>query len=77
MEAEFDVRLITAMMIAIAFLSPFHAMAYVGPGIGAGTIGVILGIIGSLLVALFAVLWYPIKRLLKKIKMSNSQDTTL
>lgn len=43
-------------------------MAYVGPGLGAGTITVLLGILGSIFVAIFAFLWYPFKRLIKKVK---------
>lgn len=39
-------------------------MAYVGPGLGFGTIAAILGVIFSILLAIFAVVWYPIKRLL-------------
>jgi len=62
--------------IFLFILPPTYAMAYVGPGLGVGTIGVVLGVIGSIFVALFAVLWYPIKRFLKKIKKPDRQDTT-
>ena len=48
------------MMLAISI----PAQAYVGPGLGAGVLGVILGLLGSILLALFAVFWYPIKRAL-------------
>jgi len=41
------------------------ALAYIGPGLGAGAVGVVVGIITSVFLALFAVLWYPIKRLFK------------
>lgn len=44
------------------------AQAYVGPGLGAGTIGVVLGILGAIFVALFGILYYPVKRRLKKRK---------
>ena len=50
---------------------PQIANAYVGPGLGAGTIGVILGIIGSIFIAIFAIVWYPLKRLLKKNKQKK------
>ena len=50
---------------------PQIAHAYVGPGLGAGTIGVILGIIGSIFIAIFAIVWYPLKRLLKKNKQKK------
>lgn len=49
------------------------AQAYIGPGIGAGTIGVVLGVIGSVFVALFANLWYPLKRLLKRRKAARGR----
>ena len=39
-------------------------LAYVGPGLGLGAIAAILGIILSVFLAIFAVAWYPIKRLL-------------
>jgi hypothetical protein len=41
------------------------AAAYVGPGLGAGSIAVVLGIIGSLLLAIVGLVWYPLKRLIK------------
>lgn len=50
---------------------PAESYAYIGPGLGAGTIGVIIGILVSILLALFAIFWYPIKRLFKKNKKSD------
>ena len=55
-------------LFIIAVLASSPALAYIGPGLGAGTIGVILGVLGSIFLALFAIFWYPIKRLLKKKK---------
>lgn len=54
--------LITALVLAI---QPGAAMAYIGPGVGLGAIGAILGVIGAVFLAIFAVVWYPIKRLIK------------
>lgn len=62
----FNVLLLTA--------TPAVAHAYVGPGLGAGAIGVIVGIIGSSFIALFAIIWYPLKRLLKKNRKAKSQS---
>lgn len=42
------------------------AAAYIGPGVGAGTIALALGVIASVLMALMAVLWHPIERMLGK-----------
>ena len=47
-------------------LAAVPAQAYIGPGLGAGTLGVILGLLGSVLIAIFAFFWYPIKRTFKK-----------
>ena len=48
------------------------AQAYVGPGLGAGTVALVLGFIGTIFLALFAVLWYPLKRVLQKIRLKKS-----
>ena len=53
------------LRIILAGLALFYtslASAYLGPGLGAGTLGVIAGLLGSILLALFAIFWYPIKR---------------
>jgi hypothetical protein len=47
---------------------PQAAHAYVGPGLGLGAIAVVIGVIGSVLLAVFALFWYPIKRMFKKNK---------
>ena len=48
------------------------AFAYIGPGAGAGTIAVVLGVLASIFLAFVAILWYPIKRLLKKRKRNSN-----
>ena len=62
------------LCIVSILVSPQIAIAYVGPGLGAGTIGMILGIIGSIFIAIFAIVWYPLKRLLKKNKQKKPGD---
>ena len=44
------------------------AYAYIGPGIGGGLIAAVLGVVGAVLLALFGILYYPIKRMLKNRK---------
>lgn len=43
-------------------------MAYVGPGLGAGALGVIIGVIVSVFLAIFAIVWYPLKRIIKRFR---------
>ncbi len=77
MEGQFTMRLMAAVLLTfVLVLTPVCAMAYIGPGLATGTLGVILGVLGSICIAVFALLWYPIKRLLKKIKKSSGKDTT-
>ena len=59
-----------AQLIFVAL--PAHA--YIGPGAGAGTIAVVLGILASIVMAFFAILWYPLKRLIKKRKAAGKVD---
>ena len=50
---------------------PIEVQAYIGPGLGAGAIGVVVGLFTSIFLAIFAIFWYPIKRILKRIKKKN------
>jgi len=54
------------IIIVFILISPIHA--YIGPGTSAGLIATILGIIGSIFLAIFGILYYPIKRFLKNRK---------
>ena len=55
-------------LIIVLFLISSPAFAYIGPGMGGGVIAAIIGVIGALLLALFGILYYPIKRMLKNRK---------
>lgn len=57
-------RIICCFIVTLAALT-VDAQAYIGPGLGAGAVGAILGLLASIFVAIFAIFWYPIKRLLK------------
>ena len=62
-------RKVAVSLALLAALLPFTAAhAYIGPGAGAGTIAVVLGILSSIFLAFVGIVWYPIKRLFKKIR---------
>ena len=44
---------------------------YVGPGLGGGFITTVLGILTAIFLALFAIIWYPLKKLFSKFKKKN------
>ena len=47
-------------------LTSFHAYAYIGPGMGGGVIAAVIGFFAAIVLGLWAILYYPIKRALKK-----------
>lgn len=69
-------RTIAILQLALpGLLLAGPAQAYIGPGLGAGTLGVILGLVGSVLIAVFAFFWYPIKRTFRKWTSSGEEST--
>lgn len=64
------------LFIPLLFL-PLTAHAYIGPGMGAGALAVIFGILAAIFLGLIAILWYPLKRLIasfKKKQVAESND---
>ena len=57
---------------SILFLSlcliSFPSYAYIGPGMGGGAIAAIIGFFAAVLLGLWGILYYPIKRALKNRK---------
>ncbi|MFP4268009.1 MAG: hypothetical protein ACLFNZ_10320 [Spirochaetaceae bacterium] len=50
--------------VLLFFVLTTPLYAYVGPGLGTGALAVIVGVIVSIFLAIFAIVWYPLKRLL-------------
>ena len=42
------------------------ALAYIGPGLGTGALAAVLGTFLGVLMLIVGVVWYPIKRLIKR-----------
>jgi hypothetical protein len=42
--------------------------AYIGPGLGLGTIATVLGIFFGLFLMLIGIIWYPLKKLYKRLR---------
>jgi len=61
------------------FLISFPSYAYIGPGMGGGVIAAIVGFFAAILLGLWGILYYPIKRALKnrkekKMSLNDSND---
>lgn len=52
----------------LLLLNAAPALAYMGPGLGLGAIGTALGVVGALLLMLVSIVWYPAKRMLRKMR---------
>tara|TARA_S200000501_G_scaffold373253_1_gene419942 strand:+ start:2532 stop:2753 length:222 start_codon:yes stop_codon:yes gene_type:complete len=50
------------------FLISFPSYAYIGPGMSGGVIAAIVGFFAAVLLGFWGILYYPIKRALKKRK---------
>ncbi len=61
-------RLLPPLLTILAVLVTAPALAYIGPGAGAGFIGSLLTTISVILVSLLAILIWPIRLLIKRWK---------
>tara|TARA_B100001057_G_C22855045_1_gene952372 strand:+ start:2054 stop:2269 length:216 start_codon:yes stop_codon:yes gene_type:complete len=62
------------ILILILISISSEVQAYIGPGLGGGVIAATLGIIFAILAAIFGLLWFPIKRLLKERKKKKMEQ---
>lgn len=63
--------LLAAASVA-AILAPGMAQAYIGPGLGVGAITAIFGVVAAVFMSLIALVWYPVKRLVKRGKPAQA-----
>lgn len=61
-------RLAGAAAALALLLGPAPALAYIGPGIAVGTLVLLAALAGSVVLALLALFWYPLKRLWRRLR---------
>lgn len=64
-------------IILYILMFPNLAYAYLGPGIGGGILAATLGIIVAIFAAIFGIIWFPLKRLLKKRKEKENHNNKI
>jgi hypothetical protein len=69
-----SILIFSLMFITLLLAAPQGTGAYIGPGAGIAAIGTVIALIVGILLAIVAFLWYPIKRLLAKIKLKRMND---
>jgi hypothetical protein len=64
------------LTIFLFFFITTSSNAYLGPGVGGGVIAATLGVVIAIFAAIFGLIWFPIKRLIKKRKeiKENNQN---
>lgn len=72
----FRTALFALFIFTLAVFYPGSAYAYLGPGLGLGALGIAAGILLSVVLAIVAVVWYPLKRLFKNRKEDKKQPET-
>lgn len=66
---------VSSLVVLSSIFCAGGALAYVGPGMAGGVIAVVGGFILALVLSVFALVYYPVKRLLKKKRSSvETQD---
>ena len=65
------------LWIFVSFtLISFPAVAYIGPGMGGGAIAAVIGFLAAFFLAIFGIIYYPIKRAIKNKKNKKSMNKT-
>ncbi|HEY5776752.1 MAG TPA: hypothetical protein VIS57_11740 [Xanthomonadales bacterium] len=64
---------ILALILLVLPLS--SALAYIGPGAGISVLGSLLGILATIFVAIGAVLFWPLRKLMKRRKARRESAT--
>ena len=57
-----------SILFLCIFLISIPSYAYLGPGMGGGVVAAIVGFFAAILLGLWGILYYPIKRALKNRK---------
>ncbi len=62
--------------VAVFFLlSSATAFAYIGPGAGISVLGSLLGILSTILLAIVAIVAWPLRKLMKRRKATASSES--
>jgi len=70
-----SMRYLTLILVLVGqVILPQYVFAYIGPGAGISAIGTVVAFIGAILLAIVGFVWYPMKRLLIKMKKKEKSD---
>lgn len=62
------------LVLFVTLLTAGPVFAYIGPGAGISVLGSLLGILGTIVVAIGAILFWPIRKMLKRRKAAAEPE---
>lgn len=62
------------LVLAALMLPSMSALAYIGPGAGISVLGSLLGILATIVVAIGAIVMWPLRKVLKKRRQASAQE---
>lgn len=65
------------IVAALLLLSSATAFAYVGPGAGISVLGSLLGILATIVLAIVAIVLWPIRKIMKRRKATTPGSETV
>ena len=63
------------IILFIFAIIPPAALAYIGPGAGISVLGSLLGILGTIVVAIGAIIFWPVRKFLKRKKQKQQASS--
>lgn len=63
-----------SLLFLSIFIISIPSYAYIGPGMGGGVIAAVIGFFAAILLGIWGILYYPIKRALKNRKDKKIQS---
>lgn len=66
--------ILTALVLFSQIVLPQCVWAYIGPGAGISAIGTVIAFAGAILLAIVGFVWYPVKRLLAKMRKKEKTE---
>lgn len=64
-----------AIIFVLLAMVPLPASAYIGPGMAGGVIAATVGFLAAIFLALWGILYFPIKRALKNKRRKKMEST--
>lgn len=68
-------RAAVAAVLCLLLVAPGAALAYIGPGAGISLLGSVVGVVVTILVAIGAILLWPLRRMMKKRRQAQGLES--